>query len=902
MTILSSILMSSVNFAQEIILETTSNISPVSIIKQELKQIGYRPAWVRVPWERLDYQTGNSSVLRRLLDHPIDFYESLLEATKPLSPMTNAKALGKERIKRRARIFEALGLEPISFEKFLLKSRDIQKTLIPVFLKKYSPSEILKLAEGDIPGRPKIEFKGMKNFPLYKKFKEDEEKYYQEREFFRNLGKEKFSQFVSLPLMDSTKSNRAEEMLKIIRKVFPDLKIIFGSTNDDSHRIGPGSIMIFEPGGDDTYRWAGEYLPGTVQIIVDAAGDDFYLRGKTKDKNPEPMDGSSSESGRTGLGFSLGGLTILVDLSGNDTYRTENFSLASAVFGISIFYDASGNDLYESHKYAQAYSYGGLAYFFDEAGDDRYFLRSMGQGASGVGGIAIFHDGGGNDFYYARGGSTDSLRYESKSLSFAQGVSLGHRPFGFGGIGILLDESGSDIYEVDLFGQGSSYWPGFGALIDLGGDDSYRAQQYSQGAGIHLGHGLLYDQGGNDRYESHAASIGYGHDLAIGTLFDTGGNDRTEIYNLGIGAGNANSFGFYIDTTGRDRYYAGVLKDTLGYGNFRRGYSSLGIFYDEGRHEKKETNFVSYFRYEDRINGREKTGSFLKGFLGIGKISSVESGGQEFITNVLSGYSSEKTRILNGKFRIIQLESSNKEALLVAASAGWTQKDKARIKLEQLKKDPVLLLNLFLFFADNHDPGLNHYLTGKLSLFDPEFLLDAVRKWDWNGQRDRPRYFKNLFRIFTEIRSPDAVSPLLSLLEQCPPSARSAGLFAIGRNGGVSLKKFPELIRYIRDQKDSTRKNAVLALKVEKDTRNIFTHLALTDSHFSVRDAALFKLVGVKEKFTPRHSEKKINSVDSIWALLLGPSEERPGSALIPDVRGALISHLRDHYRIYFDP
>lgn len=331
----------------------------------------------------------------------------------------------------------------------------------------------------------------------------------------------------------------------------------------------PGdACVILDPGGDDDYRRgaAGTGVGSRpVSVVIDLAGDDVY--------------GSSEDAG---VAAAVGGVALLLDRSGDDTYRTGGIGLGAAVLGAAALIDVAGDDVYDGDRFGQGAGFLGMGLLLDEAGSDVYRLASYGQGFGGVGGIGVLHDRAGGDRYVYAPRYTDVIRYEDHHVTFLQGAALGGRPDHSGGIGLLRDDDGHDLYHADIYGQGTAYWFGFGILYDAAGHDTYVAYQYAQGAGIHLAPAVLWDAAGNDVYRAKGVSQGCGHDLAVGWLRDDRGNDTYVCSELSQGAGNANGVGILEDVAGGDGYLGRDDVTTLGYGNPRRGSGSAGVFLDYG--------------------------------------------------------------------------------------------------------------------------------------------------------------------------------------------------------------------------------------------------------------------------------------------------------------------------------
>jgi hypothetical protein len=351
--------------------------------------------------------------------------------------------------------------------------------------------------------------------------------------------------------------------------------IIFWCQTDKGMAIIGGSSQtiykkrfaaIIDLGGDDIYTCAAGGADTTVRfaVAIDLAGNDLYNSDKS----------FAFGSGGYGVG-------VLIDRTGNDVYKSDNFGIASGSFGSGILIDRSGDDFYSGDIACQGAAFMGYGILIDRKGNDRYSARLYSQGFGYVGGFGAILEKEGSDSYIVQGAFTDKLRYEDRHLSLSQGFGYGNRPDWSGGIGLILDAAGNDNYTCDIFGQGSSYWFAFGGLWDAQGNDNYIAYQYAQGAATHSSAGILYDVIGADNYVSYGVSQGCGHDLAVGFLLDGNiGDDNYTISDLSQGAGNANGVGILIDEGGDDGYICKKEYNVQGYGNWRRDFGSIGIMLD----------------------------------------------------------------------------------------------------------------------------------------------------------------------------------------------------------------------------------------------------------------------------------------------------------------------------------
>ena len=326
--------------------------------------------------------------------------------------------------------------------------------------------------------------------------------------------------------------------------------------------------IIIDLGGDDEYRGGAGGTDTTLKfsVSIDIKGKDVYW-----------SDNSFA------IAAGLGGIGVLIDMKGDDHYRSLNHSQGMGAFGWGILWDYEGDDIYAGHTAVQGAGFCGGGLLYDAGGNDRYEAHLYSQAFGFVGGLGVIWDVDGNDSYACTGASVDKIRYADHHVTLSQGFGYGYRPDYSGGVGLLVECSGNDSYVSDIFGQGASYWFALGAIYDMGGNDNYSSYQYAQGAGVHLSSAGLVDFNGNDSYVSHGVSQGCGHDLAIGFLDDRAGDDNYVTWDLAQGAGNANGIGILVDEgEGEDSYVAKREYNIQGYGNWRRDFGSIGMMLDLG--------------------------------------------------------------------------------------------------------------------------------------------------------------------------------------------------------------------------------------------------------------------------------------------------------------------------------
>lgn len=223
----------------------------------------------------------------------------------------------------------------------------------------------------------------------------------------------------------------------------------FFDSRSFSQGVGQMGIgYLWNGSGDDVYICS-EYgqalgLFRGAGILIDRAGNDYYRLGGLEPDFRDPSKSTVSmgqgfgrgirpEKGRNGVS---GGIGILIDQEGNDTYIADYFAQgASYYYGVGILNDMKGNDHYISGRYS--------------------------QGAGIHSSVGVLIDQEGNDFYYA-------------SYGVAQGIGHDY------GVGYLEDSRGNDRYIGGTLVQGAATHGGIGILIDLEGKDSYTCNNNGQ--------------------------------------------------------------------------------------------------------------------------------------------------------------------------------------------------------------------------------------------------------------------------------------------------------------------------------------------------------------------------------------------------------------------------------------
>jgi hypothetical protein len=244
--------------------------------------------------------------------------------------------------------------------------------------------------------------------------------------------------------------------------------VLYDAGGDDRYEVEAaaqgaalfGVGLLLDEAGNDTYKTytmsqGFAYVRG-VGILYDTAGADQYLAdngdpmagGDPLYLTPQlPGKGNSSFTQGAGFGrrapcsggntdcvYMSGGLGLLRDLAGADTYMTSVFGQGTGYwFGTGILADGAGDDTYDGKWYVQ----GSAAHFA----------------------LCLFLEDGGND------------KYNPTLVPAATSIGVGH-DFS---VSWHIDSGGNDIYRAPGLSLGSGNTNGVGVLVNLGGDDEYHA-------------------------------------------------------------------------------------------------------------------------------------------------------------------------------------------------------------------------------------------------------------------------------------------------------------------------------------------------------------------------------------------------------------------------------------------
>ena len=257
-----------------------------------------------------------------------------------------------------------------------------------------------------------------------------------------------------------------------------------------------GIGLCFDVQGDDDFAITGDGqgfggVGAGVGVLADYSGRDHYIAepyakvagrerkegsGDVRVSNAQGVAKGRRADGSDGHAWA-GGLGAIVDIQGNDTYESGNWSLGAGYwFGTGVAYDGAGDDLYRSVYFTQGagahYANGVLV---DESGQDQHLLYDTAGAGFGFGwdyANALFVDKSGDDRYEAQTTSFGRADIRSTAMFFdLDGDDRYQLAKGQAGLGAA---DFRDTYATpDPFAPYQSETMSFGIWIDAGGLDMY---------------------------------------------------------------------------------------------------------------------------------------------------------------------------------------------------------------------------------------------------------------------------------------------------------------------------------------------------------------------------------------------------------------------------------------------
>lgn len=400
-------------------------------------------------------------------------------------------------------------------------------------------------------------------------------------------------------------------------------------------------------GGNNTYTAPGI---GGLGLVLDAGtGDTQYLPGGADGgcrlegtQQPSPFLMSCPGS----LGGAKGGIAILADGGGNNTFLTEHVmdiashgdwtfdmvaqgAASERGFGAVVTWDASNR--FTANLTARVDR--------DEFQTDSVTsltVISAVQGAGWEGGVGLLVNLGNGSDHYELNIATGGDALVEASVGVAQGAAsefldTSYDP-GSGttpappiadsqrlatrettAMGLLFDEGGDNRFQAPHTAQGSAVGHAtLGALWSGPGDDVFVGGPISQGAALgtltSTPIALLYDAGGHDEYHvltpegsGPAYSQGAGLLGGIGVLVDIAGDDRYHAEGAqsvqGVGA---EGIGALLDLGGNDQYLAGDHAQAFASDLYalRRNFDTGGATRESGDYQNATNTYIDFWQDE----------------------------------------------------------------------------------------------------------------------------------------------------------------------------------------------------------------------------------------------------------------------------------------------------------------
>lgn len=249
-----------------------------------------------------------------------------------------------------------------------------------------------------------------------------------------------------------------------------------------------GLGLLIDLAGNDRYTSHAFAIgfggPLGMGAVIDQGGNDVYQCGDKYPSSLNPQEAPAAKPGDPAFQYLCYGMGSGAGVDGGS--KKADVQLLNLAGGLGYLIDLDGQDQYRSGNLAQgAGHYFGLGVALDLGGDDTRTGGRTSLGAAGHYGIGLHVDAQGTDRY------TPSGPKYTLSGTYDRSVSL------------LLDGgTGSDTYDLTRStGLGDADSESWSLFIDEGGADRYIGQS-GLGRGTPDSLGMFFDLAGSDTYES----------------------------------------------------------------------------------------------------------------------------------------------------------------------------------------------------------------------------------------------------------------------------------------------------------------------------------------------------------------------------------------------------------------
>ncbi len=270
-----------------------------------------------------------------------------------------------------------------------------------------------------------------------------------------------------------------------------------------------GLGLLVDESGRDRYTSFGYALgfggPLGVGAVVETEGDDDFHCGGAYPSSYNAADAPDSRPGDPL--FQYDGFCMGVGSGKRVLARDPDERAYGLAGGWGLLIDLQGQDRYRSANFSQ-----GAGYFFgagvkvDMGGDDEHGAARYGHGAGAHFGVGLFIDGQGNDRYSSSGPVYNAATAWDRSVTLCIDAGVGDDLYDFSGSNgagradhhswsVFVEEAGRDRYLVPK-GMGAASDNSLSAFFDLHGMDTYGPASNSDARGWGNGRTQVREPGG----------------------------------------------------------------------------------------------------------------------------------------------------------------------------------------------------------------------------------------------------------------------------------------------------------------------------------------------------------------------------------------------------------------------
>ena len=215
-----------------------------------------------------------------------------------------------------------------------------------------------------------------------------------------------------------------------------------------------------------------------VAAVIDLGGDNTTTRAPSRSIGPcwwsSTWAATTSKATKPGVqGGAILGVSMLVNLDGDNVYEAQDVAQGSALAGVGILIDYGGHNHYSRRPPRARPGPRRHRHPHRPRRQERLITPPCGpKGSAARWASACWTTSAATTTTIAAACIANSYKPETPGYEgWGQGVGAGIRQVADGGIGVILNGGGHNVYEFDYLSHGGGYWCGLGFARDFGGNN-----------------------------------------------------------------------------------------------------------------------------------------------------------------------------------------------------------------------------------------------------------------------------------------------------------------------------------------------------------------------------------------------------------------------------------------------